>query len=446
MDECLYNPNVTAGIIAHTLDDSQSIFEDKVKFAYENLDPHLKAAFPLVSDSAKELAFAHGSRIRVGTSMRGQSLQYLHISEFGKICAKYPEKAKEIITGSLNSVQAGQHIFIESTAEGTGGYFYEMCQQAQKMERDKLHLTELDYKFFFFPWWKDPSYKLSSGYVEPESTIMDSLKVQFPRSSLPGISPLEEYFRELEAKDIYLSGSQKAWYSKKYQTQEEDMKREYPSTPEESFQSSASGLYYGKHLTNARLEKRISNVPYDDAALVHTACDLGYNDNFAIWWFQICGKEIHLIDFHQDSGRSLADYINLIKSKPYTYGDHLAPHDIKVHELSSGFSRLTFAAELGIRFRVAPKLSKQEGIDAVRGMFPKCWFDKTKCSVGIQMLENYRKVWDVRLGRWSDEPLHDYSSDAADAFRTLAVGLPHITGQKSNYSDTLKAINSYFGN
>ena len=122
LDRCLWNDNVAAGIICHTREDAEMMFK-RVKFAYDNLPDFIKSNITATIDSARELVFNNGSSIRVGTSMRSSTLQYLHISEFGKICAKYPEKATEVITGSLNTVAAGQYVFIESTAEGREGYF-----------------------------------------------------------------------------------------------------------------------------------------------------------------------------------------------------------------------------------------------------------------------------------------------------------------------------------
>ena len=132
LDYCLFTPNIRAGIIAHTRDDAEIFFNDKIKYAYDNLPEQVKAMVPADSRSARELSFGNNSAIRVGTSLRGSTLQLLHISEFGKICAKYPEKAKEIVTGSLNTVHPGQVITIESTAEGKSGYFYDYCNEAHK--------------------------------------------------------------------------------------------------------------------------------------------------------------------------------------------------------------------------------------------------------------------------------------------------------------------------
>src|SRR5665213_40546 len=123
LDRCLFNSNQSAGIIAHTLEDAQQMFR-RVKIAYDNLPDALKSHITCDNDTSQMLKFSNGSSLRVGTSLRSSTFQYLHISEFGKICAKYPDKAEEIITGSLNTVAPGQYIFIESTAEGREGHFY----------------------------------------------------------------------------------------------------------------------------------------------------------------------------------------------------------------------------------------------------------------------------------------------------------------------------------
>lgn len=162
LDRCLFNDNTNAGVIAHTLSDAESFFQDKIKFAYDNLPDEIKAKLYAQTDSSKELAFANGSRIRVGTSLRSGTLQYLHISEFGKLCAKHPERAREVVSGALNTVAPGQFVFIESTAEGAYGAFYTMCQAAMKLKdsvaRGLELLTKMDYKFFFYPWFEHPDY------------------------------------------------------------------------------------------------------------------------------------------------------------------------------------------------------------------------------------------------------------------------------------------------
>lgn len=410
LDRCLFNSNVSAGIIAHTIEDAQQMFR-RVKFAYDNLSDGLKKLISCDNDTAQMLKFSNGSSLRVGTSLRSSTFQYLHISEFGKVCAKYPDKTREIMTGSLNTIGVGQYCFIESTAEGREGYFYELCKQAQALAESKKELSKLDFKFHFFPWWGEPGYRIGS---------------------CPSISQdMHEYFIHLAGLGIRLDDEQKNWYALRFITQNEDMKREFPSTPEECWEVSNLGTYYARQISEARIEKRIGHVPYDEILPVHTAWDLGYNDSTTIWFFQIYGKEIRLIDYLEGSGESLAHWLGAIKSKGYAYEKHLAPHDVMVHEYSSGMTRQASARKMGISLLAVKKVDLIPGIDQVRSILNRCWFDDRKCSQGIKALENYKKEWNDRAGCWASQPLHNWASHGADAFRTLAIGLHYITGHRT---------------
>src|SRR5215208_5944854 len=165
LDACVFTPHTRAGVIAHRLDDAKVIFRDKIKFPYDRLDEGIRAAAPAVQDSVDTLTFGNNSSVRVSTSMRSGTLQYLHVSEFGKICAQAPEKAREIVTGALNTVEAGQFIVIESTAEGQEGAFYRMCQEARENAAMGKKLSLLDWKFHFFAWWNDKAYSLEGASI-----------------------------------------------------------------------------------------------------------------------------------------------------------------------------------------------------------------------------------------------------------------------------------------
>lgn len=405
LDRCLFNSNCSAGIICHTREDSERLF-NRVKFSYDALPEEFKSLRPATTDSARELVFTNGSALRVGTSMRGQSLNYLHISEFGKICSRYPEKAREVITGSLNTVAAGQHVIIESTAEGRDGAFFDLVNRARALQESGTKLTPLDYRFFFFPWWKAPEYNL--------------------RDSVPIPQEIAKYFEELEAKGIGLYPNQKFWYVKKQETQNTDMMREYPSTPDEAFHTSLEGAYYSRQMLEVRRERRVGHIPYDPCTLVHTSWDLGYGDSTSIWFYQIVGKELHFIEYYESSGEPLTFYLKYLQDRPYQYGRHSVPHDARVTEFSTGHTRIEVARKLGVSFTVVPNISIDEGIDAVRHILRRCWFDEEKCSLGIKALEGYRRSWNDTQGCWSSKPHHDHFSHGADAFRMMAVGVGRV--------------------
>ncbi len=190
-----------------------------------------------------------------------------------------------------------------------------------------------------------------------------------------------------------------------------------------SFQAAITGSYYGAIIEGLAKEGRIAEVPYDDNLDVETWWDLGMNDQTSIWFAQRYKGEIRLIDYYENSGYGLDHYANVIDQKGYEYSKHIAPFDINVRELGNlGKSRLESALELGIAFEVAPKISIEDGIEAVRKSLPNCWFDKEKCKTGIEFLKAYQKRWDDKNQCFKNKPMHNYASHCADSFRTGIIG------------------------
>lgn len=190
-----------------------------------------------------------------------------------------------------------------------------------------------------------------------------------------------------------------------------------------SFQAAITGSYYGSIIEDLEKNNKVVDNLYDPELPVETWWDLGMNDSTVIWFAQRHKGQIRLIDFYENAGEGLDHYANIIESKGYNYNRHIAPHDIKVRELGAyGKSRLETALELGISFEVAPKLSLEDGIEAVRKSLPNCWFDKNKCHYGMECLKSYQKKWDDINQCFRNRPIHNFASHAADAFRTGIVG------------------------
>jgi phage terminase large subunit len=196
---------------------------------------------------------------------------------------------------------------------------------------------------------------------------------------------------------------------------------EYKQEFECSFEASVKGAIYGKELDAAKEEKRITNVPHVNDVKVYTFWDLGIGDSTAIWFMQAVSQEIRFIDYYENSGEGLSHYVKKLGEKPYVYAEHYAPHDIEVRELGTGKSRLEVARSLGINFKVAPRLELEDGINATRAVFNRCWFDQGKCKAGIDALQNYRRDYNSRLDEFKAIPVHDWASHGADAFRYFAV-------------------------
>ena len=413
LDACLFNGNVRAGIVADTRENVEIIFRDKIKFAYDNLPPSLRDAIETEQDQAKELLFGNNSSIRVGTSMRSGTLQYLHISEFGKICRHYPEKAREIVTGSLQAVQAGQFVFIESTSEGRGGEFHDMVRTAEADQVAGKPLNNMEYRLHFFSWWDAPEYEM-----DPAGVVITDAD--------------HEYFTKVEDEiGQPINERKRAWYVLKRKTLRDKMTQEYPSTIKEAFEQSIEGAYYVNEMTSARTTKRIGVIAHIPSVRVDQFWDIGRNDANAIWFMQQVSVQYRFIRYYENSGEGLAHYARYIQSLGYLLGRIFVPHDAG-HKLIG--QEYTVAQQLqtmfpGVPVIVVPRVDKiTDGINLVRDVFPACYFDETNCSVGLKHLDNYRKEWNDRLGVWRDHPRHDEASNGADAFRQFAQGYRHDDG------------------
>lgn len=414
LDHALFNRDQRCGVIAQDREAAKAIFRDKVKFAYEQLPEPIRENMPLGRDSASELLFAHNnSSIRVATSMRSGTIHRLHVSEFGKICAKFPDKAREVVTGSLPAVPLDGIAIIESTAEGQGGDFYAMSKRAQALHESRADLTPRDYRFHFFPWHDAPEYEMS-----PKSVV---------------ITPKDhEYFDTIEGETgKKLSLEQRAWYcatrSADFAGDPEKMWQEYPSTPDEAFKVSTEGTYYAVQLAHARKDGRISRVPVVSNVPVNTFWDIGSRDGTAIWFHQRVGAEHRFIAFDEAWGEPYAYFIRRMQDRGWIWGTHYLPHDAD-HKRQQG-ARVASPKEMleelapGWRFEIVPRVDEiLTGIQRTRDIFSQCWFDETNCADGLAHLALYRKEWNERLAVWSDKPRHDEHSEAADAFRQFAQG------------------------
>jgi len=193
-----------------------------------------------------------------------------------------------------------------------------------------------------------------------------------------------------------------------------------------SFEAPVENSYYGDLMVQARMEGRLTKVPYDPRAKVITAWDLGMKDLTTIWFAQKIGQEIRFIDFYQNSGKGLDHYARRLQEKGYLYGAHLLPHDIKIRELGTGRSRFETLLSLGLEPMVVPDHGIADGISGVRSVIPISWFDEEKCELGIDALRSYH-VQTAPVGMTvRDAPAHTWASHAADAMRYFAMGL-HLT-------------------
>ena len=197
---------------------------------------------------------------------------------------------------------------------------------------------------------------------------------------------------------------------------------QYAQEFECSFEAAIVGAYYGKLMAQAA--SRITGVAYDPAAQVWTSWDLGIRDATAIWFAQVIGREIHIIDYYEASGADLGHYVREIQGRPYSYAGHILPHDAQAKELGTGKTRTEVLEGLGLKnLTICSQQRVEDGINAVRVFIPKCWFDAIKCERGIEALRLYRAEYNDKLQSLRANPVHDWASHAADSFRYLALTL-----------------------
>lgn len=432
LDQCLFNETFTSVIIANDLDNAGKIFRNKVQYPYEKLPPGLLERIPLKTKTqSKELYFRNGSSVSVTTSARGGTTQFLHVSELGKIARRFPQKSKEIISGSFESVPADGIICVESTAEGNAGDFFDMVEEALKLRDTNGVRTQLDFKLHFYPWYKKNAYQID------------------PRG-IPFTEEDHRYFDKLERMlGIKLSLAQRAWYVVKRRTVKAEMAREYPATPAEAFAQAVDGAIYAEEMAQLRNLGRIGKVPIVERLPVNTFWDLGASagNATAIWLHQRVGSRDRFVGFLQGEGKGMRHFwgelLKIQAQHGFRWGVHHLPHD--------GKARLQ-GAELQSRIEVLESLQMETcdnvrgyhagevvavprtqdlglAIDATKDKLLEVEIDEEACAEGIRALENYQYEFIEAQGRYSKTPLHNWCSNPADAFRQWAQGYEPETAQ-----------------
>jgi hypothetical protein len=199
-----------------------------------------------------------------------------------------------------------------------------------------------------------------------------------------------------------------------------------------SFDAAVEGSYYGQMLNELEEKKHMQEIPREEISRTFTAWDLGMGDSTSIWVAQLVGSEVRLLDYYENHGVGLDHYVKWIKDNDYLKAEHILPHDVRVRELGTGKSRLEMLEEAGLQVKIAPRMGLDDGIQAVRRLLPRCWFNVPKVQTGLNCLRNYRRDYDEKRKIFYERPLHDWSSHGSDSFRYLALGLDegHSTWDK----------------
>jgi phage terminase large subunit len=199
-----------------------------------------------------------------------------------------------------------------------------------------------------------------------------------------------------------------------------------------SFDAAVEGSYFGQILNELEEKKHMQEIPREELSRTFTAWDLGMGDSTSIWVAQLVGTEVRLLDYYENHGVGLDHYVKWIKDNDYLKAEHILPHDVRVRELGTGKSRMEMLEESGLEVKIAPRMGLDDGIQAVRRLLPRCWFNVPKVQIGLNCLRNYRRDYDEKRKIFYERPLHDWSSHGSDSFRYLALGLDegHSTWSK----------------
>lgn len=384
----------TVFAINHLLKDCLTSSKERPRYAY--LAPTYKQAKTIawdylqhysrvipniqINQSELRIDYPNGGRIQLFGCDTPDALRGIYLD--GCILDEYAQMPSslfgEVLRPALSDRQ-GWALFI-GTPKGKNA-FYDLYSQAEKSEK-----------------WFTVVHKASDTQIVPEEELEDARSIMTE----------EEYEQEYEC----------------------------------SWTAAIRGVVYGKEMASALRDKRVGFVPIEPSIPVHTFWDLGISDSMSIWFVQAVGKEIRFINYYEHSGEGMAHYINYLdqfkRDHNINYGDHFAPHDIEVRELSTGKSRRETAQSMGIVFRVVPQHKVADGLEATRRLFSRFWFDETRCKHGIECISQYRYDYDDKKGIFKDNPVHDWTSHCADALRQLAMGWVEVLAQgKIEYTQTI---------
>lgn len=400
-DSLLWRPQWQGSLIDQNAADASRKLDRIIRVALENIPSWLLSRIRWVKSNDSQITLdvqATGERsFYAGMNARGGSNDFLWISEWGVIQHEDPKRSSRIRSGALPSARHGVTVVETTWAGGKGGDVWELLEPSLTGKAD-------DWKVLFFPWWVDPR------NVAPDA-MMDG--------------PAEKYFADiasrLERDGITLSDAQRRWWAKERRAQGIFMLRENPTFLDECWSAPVQGAIYAVAIDRARAEGRVAAMPVDGSNLVNTSWDLGAPANTVVWYWQIVGREIRIIDYDRGEKGTLTERVAYMLAKGYSYGKHYLPHDAEQTERTGS----NIAAELrkcGLQnLAIVPRThSVWVGINHLLELFPSLAFRLSQCEEGLAALACYRTRREGEGALSTDEPVHDWSSHTADGLRVMA--------------------------
>ena len=450
LDYVLFNNDKKCALTTLSMDTSVALFHDKVLYPFSQLPDYVLAnpMFIPIKKNEKQLVFPDEkgntrSQLSAQVGLRAETYHWVHVSEYGKICAENPIKAEEIKKGAFNTVHEGSILTVESTAQGPSGDFYDKCKEAEHNKREHKSLGPLDWQFFFFPWFRKSSNRTDPRFVEitPEDHL---------------------YFNKLERTEKFkIDEWQRAWYVVKQKEQGNAMTQEHPSTSDESFFSSVTGAFWADEIRDLerRFPPQITDVPHDPNVLVHTVHDPGYH--WAVWFIQNPMGLFPKVIRHYECVGSTKDVCEMMDRYKdlygYRYGKHIVPLDADSNatKVIDGKTILIHAKQNGYTFTKMKKIpDSMTLIEQARVELTNFWFDRTECGPGLNSLRSFRRKKDVALSTdkkpvYLERYVHDLSSHSASAFyhaiKARKAGLFDDDGEGESITiEEIRALNRQY--
>lgn len=402
-DALLFRRGWQGSLIDQNAADASRKLDRIVRVALENLPAWLKDRLKFVKSNDSQITIdiqATGERsFYAGMNARGGSNDFLWVSEWGVIQHEDPKRSARIRSGALPSARHGVTVVETTWAGGKGGDVWELLEPTLTGKAN-------DWRVLFFPWWVDPR-----NVEGPEVSIDTEAEAYFAKIA-----------QRLEREGITLTDAQRRWWAKERRSQGIWMLRENPTFLDECWSAPIQGAVYAEAIERARAEGRICAMPVDGSNLVHTSWDLGSPENTVVWYWQIVGREIRVIDCDRGDKGTLTERVAGMLAKGYKFGKHYLPHDCQQTE-RTGTTLLGELAKLlpsGSLVPVPRTHSVWVGINHALELFPAISFRSPQCDDGLAALSCYRTRRQGEGALTTDEPVHDWASHTADGFRMMA--------------------------
>jgi len=430
-DDLITKSNTNCGLMAQGKDEAGTLLE-RLKHVWNTLDPWVKELFELrvLKDNSAEFKLSNNSTMFIRTSFRSATLQRLHISELGKIANKYPERAKETKTGTLQALAPGNTGVIESTAEGVNMFKY-MWDASIKQDGAGV-LAGKDFKPVFLSWLDDPD------CVEFETQYPDQEEL--------------DYFARLELElGRVISVEQRNFWIAQHRELEGDIHQEYPATPEEAFTAAQDGTYWAKRYLECVVRvghKKPYSELYDTNLDVYVVLDAGRSDYMVLVFFQVWRGQIRIIYEYYNTGEWLGHYVTKAAELKDEFGWDIVhwylPHDMGVIDLTQeeNKTREEILHDLGVyNTTILAKNSRSAGIEEVRQAFSNIWIS-SDCVYIEQCCLNYTKDWNPLLEVWRDEPKRNRWCHGADTVRYMIQTVAyHLSdGESDDYNPVVSGM------